>query len=343
MPGKHDDLDELRRSNLETFVAAWAQQIQVDRITVEAVRALRELGVRAVLLKGPVIAQWLYAEAPTTRGYIDADLLVRRDQYALAESCLLALGYEAESAFAVLEEDWSHDHSRPFRRSRDGANVDLHHSLHGTEWLDWHEVWNVIERHLEPIEVAGEAVDAPDVTLRALHVILHLSPEDGASAKPWRDLTRALDQVEFCDWAAAAELARELGIESELGVRLRRVPAGAPLADALGLPHSGSVRYLVDAMAQGGVAPTNVVGIYRFRAIMKRSPRDGLRYAARKLFPPAAQLQRDFPELAARGRLGLGYARIVRFWDVLGQVRSGLRGYRSAVHAATSPPRRSGN
>ena len=53
----------------ETGQVEWdaANCLRVDHATVEAVDALRAAGVRPVLLKGPVIAQWLYADDPSQR------------------------------------------------------------------------------------------------------------------------------------------------------------------------------------------------------------------------------------------------------------------------------------
>ena len=70
-----------------------ANCLRIDVATVEAVRAMREAGVRPLLLKGPVIATWLYADDPARRPYRDVDLLVAVEQFDAARSVLGRLGY----------------------------------------------------------------------------------------------------------------------------------------------------------------------------------------------------------------------------------------------------------
>ena len=76
-------------SSSELMVAV--QAAIVDRATARVVTALRDEGVRSILLKGPVLADWLYADSP--RAYLDADLLVAPADVSRAEAVLDGLGY----------------------------------------------------------------------------------------------------------------------------------------------------------------------------------------------------------------------------------------------------------
>ena len=62
-----------RRRNLRPVVSGWtpteesrraAARVWLDWVAAEACTTLRDHGVRAVLLKGPALARWLYADDP---------------------------------------------------------------------------------------------------------------------------------------------------------------------------------------------------------------------------------------------------------------------------------------
>src|SRR4051812_37401731 len=76
-----------------------ANCLRVDHATVEAVCALRERGVRPILLKGPAVAEWLYAGNPAQRPYNDADLLVAPEPLAVSAVVLTGLGYRCALPF----------------------------------------------------------------------------------------------------------------------------------------------------------------------------------------------------------------------------------------------------
>src|SRR3954463_13466769 len=109
------------------------RSIWVDWCTAQAVKALRAEGVRPLLLKGPAVARWLYAENPRRRPYVDVDLLVAPDERAAAERALAALGYDRPARTWRAEEP---PHAMEWARPSDGAVVDLHRTLHGCEHLD---------------------------------------------------------------------------------------------------------------------------------------------------------------------------------------------------------------
>ena len=69
-----------------------ALALAVDAVTAEVVTALRDAGIRPLLLKGPSIAGWLYGDG-AARPYGDSDLLVSPGSYRPAENALRALGF----------------------------------------------------------------------------------------------------------------------------------------------------------------------------------------------------------------------------------------------------------
>jgi Uncharacterised nucleotidyltransferase len=297
--------------------------VAVDGWTGEVARAFHRVGIRPVLLKGPVIARWLYPADPSRRDYVDADLLVAPDQLARAWVLLSELGFGVQE-HPVLADD--EHHARTFVRPRDGANIDLHRSFHGLQAVPAGRLWPVVRDHLTRIEVAGVSIDAPDRTLCALNAALHLGPSDTEESKAWQDLERAIDVVELEQWRAALGLARGLGVEHELGARLRRLAQGTALADAVGITSSGSRYYNLIGAVDRGDAPWSVLSLYRFTA--QPSVHAALSYLIHKLVPPVEQLDHDYPRLAPSGSVGRAAARVLRPLHSLLRLPGAVRAFR---------------
>jgi len=301
---------------------ASALRLRVDSWTAEVVGAMRARGIRPVLLKGPVTARWLYGVRAADRVYCDCDLLVGPEDTAGARALLPDLGFRVQE-HELIEVD--EHHARIFLRPGDGANVDLHRTLHGMERLAPERVWAMVRRHLVQMDVGGATVDVPDPVLRTLNVALHLGPADGPASKPWQDMELALEQVEHTIWRAAVGLARELEIEHELAARIRRLDAGARLADRYAITTRGSEYYnLVGAVTTGRVSPS-VYTVSRLRS--QPTHRARIAYAVAKLFPPSEQLRRQHA-LARRGAAGLLLTRGLRIILVARRLPPTLIAYR---------------
>ncbi|HEX4364847.1 MAG TPA: nucleotidyltransferase family protein, partial [Solirubrobacteraceae bacterium] len=201
-------------------------RLRVDTWAADAVTALRARGINAVLLKGPVIARWLYADDPSERRYQDVDLLVSPADQAATREVLVELGYELQGG---IMPELDEPHARVFERHTDGAEVDLHRVLHGMEGVPTERVWRTVMMHTETLRVGNVEVATPDEPLRALHLVLHTSFRDGPGTRAWADLQRGLEMIELATWEQAVALARSLGVTSELGHRLALVPEAAEL------------------------------------------------------------------------------------------------------------------
>lgn len=296
------------------------QRLRVDSWTAEAIVALRDQGIRVVLLKGPAVARWLFRDDPYARPYADADLLVAPNERQAAGDVLRRLGYEmyGEPMLAVDEP-----HARHFHRRADAAAVDLHRVIHCTEHIATQRVWNALSARTDTLAVAGVEVDIPSAGVRALHLALHLSWYDAPDSQPWRDLQRALKIVDPHTWEHAAQIARSLGIAAQFGVRLNRLPEARELARALALP-------LEHASIDVDLPPGAAVGIPGVGSLMRLAAQQGRRaqltYLRAKLFPPLEFLlerqgkaQRG-PSAAARARIAwlarcvTGLPRAIRAW-----------------------------
>lgn len=263
---------------------AIANCVRVDHFTVEAVEALREAGVRPLLLKGPAIAQWLYAEDTTRRAYSDADLLVAPSDLARAAVVLTELGYECVEPF-----DQRLPHSRPrhaecWYRTGDRSAIDLHRCIHGTERVSPGLVWQAATTDIASVDVLERTLDAPGEVFRLMHLVLHLRPKDHPGSRAWSDVEAAVAAVPVDSWQGAAELARRLGVDSRMGPLLRMVAGGDRVADRVHLPRVWPRWLRWEFNARSDAA--------RFAAEIAEKPwPDGLLLLVERLVPPPSYLR----------------------------------------------------
>ncbi len=76
------------------WYAGVAGSLAADGWCAEVVAALRLRGVEPVLLKGPVMAAWLYPGSPGVRDYGDVDLLIDPASRKAAGVVLSAAGFQ---------------------------------------------------------------------------------------------------------------------------------------------------------------------------------------------------------------------------------------------------------
>src|SRR5689334_3519394 len=101
---------------------AAALSLHLDAATAEVVEAFRAVGVRTILLRGPVVGKWLY-RGTGVRSYVDVDLLVEESTVDEAAECLEKLGFVDVSVEGVLPGDRP-THAHTWSRA-DRAQVDL--------------------------------------------------------------------------------------------------------------------------------------------------------------------------------------------------------------------------
>ena len=288
---------------------AWARAahcLQVDQWTAEVVAEFRRRGIRCILLKGPVVARWLYAEDPGRRVYVDMDLMVAPHQLGQAEEALRAIGFISQEP--LRPRHGLRAHADAWQRGRDGAVVDLHVALHGTERVAGEKVWESVGEDTEWWEVAGTAVEVPGVVARTLHAILNLHPHDLPSSQGAEDLGRAIQRVPPDVWSCAAGLADRLGVSAQMGTKLRSTPTGISLAERLGLPDLGlpdEERERLFLIRSNASAP--VISLAHLGSLPTAMSK--VQYALDIFLPPATFLRSRWG-FARRGTAGLtvGYA-----------------------------------
>ncbi|MGZ5971708.1 MAG: nucleotidyltransferase family protein [Polyangiales bacterium] len=279
----------------------------VDAATAELTKAFQSQGIRAILLKGPAFARWLYHDEEL-RPYGDADLLVSEGDVPTVEAILRSNGY-ALSPLSALPGDFPR-HARAWVRSG-GGSVDLHTTLPGAD-ADPATVWSVLLSRTDTMRIAGADVEVLAEPARAMMVALHAAKDGSRVAKVRHDLGHALERVDRSVWREAAKVASLIDATHAFASGLRLLPAGRALAEELQLPHDQTTPVALRAGAEG--PPPLAVGIDWL--LTERSLRRRASVVARKMFPPRDYL-RASSALARRGRSGLLAAYVMRPFSML--------------------------
>jgi hypothetical protein len=286
-----------------------------DAATAEAVEALRAVGIRTMLLRGPVFARRLYG-ANESRYYDDGDLLVHPTAVAAAEEVLSVLGFVAPTVWMPGERP---PHASSWSRDRDGAHLDLHWTLVGVD-ASSAEVWEALSAHFEHISVDGTSVETPGDAALAFLVAIHVAHHGIKHRKSIADLERALDRLPVRVWSEAGALAARLSALPAFAAGLRLLPAGERLAVQLHLPTDRSVEIALFAISP----PPMAEGFLRLAEA--RGVRAKAQLVARHLVPPPDWMPFWLPA-ARRGRLWLAAAYIWRPIWILLHVGGALHAY----------------
>jgi hypothetical protein len=317
---------DMNHDDLTGAMAAAARTLAVDQVTAEVVGALRREGIDPLLLKGPSFARLLY-RPDELRPYVDTDLLVAPGDQDRAAGVLAGLGFADPMAGALEHE--RDDHSRTFRRDRDGsvAEVDLHFTLAGARAAPA-KVWALVSGETVEQQVAGERVRVFSVPALAMHSALHAAQDGRDTAQPLQDLARAVETVDELSWHAALGLARAAGATAAFAAGLERSEPGRDLLARLDPALTGGAYERL----RGGTPPPMSLGIAR---LMERRDARGLaRELAREVVPTPA-FMRTWSPLARRGRLGLAAAYAWRPLWLLLRLGPAVRAYLRARRTRT--------
>jgi hypothetical protein len=282
--------------------------LALDALATHVTAALADIGIRAILLKGPALADWLYGGE--RRPYSDVDLMIARADRVEAERLLEDLGFELV-ALDILPHDRPH-HARTWLRPG-GAAVDLHHTLIGIG-ASSELAWGALTEETEPLRLAAGEVEVLSRPARAFMVTLHAAQHGMPAAGPLEDLDRSVERLSLGGWETAAGLAERLDALPAFATGLRLTASGRMLATRLQIPEHTSAESLLRSwnepkMALGFVWLSQTKGL-----------RPKLILVVRKLVPQPAFL-RAWSPLARRGRIGLAAAYAWRpLWLLLNAV-----------------------
>ncbi len=306
----------------------WAvQNFEVDRITAEMTTALADASVESILLKGPTIATWLYAnEGP--RLYADTDLLIRRAEWSRVEGLMRELGF-ANSAPLALHPRMDTAAST-WVRGADGAEVDVHMTLFGLE-ADPVDVWEALRPEALDEVVGGVEVLTLAHHARLLHIALHAVQHSGEDEeapmvtlerRPMVDLERAIRMVPQETWVKAAELAERLDGSAVFAAGLTLTAEGRELAKQIGVREVASAKMALRLwnvpMSEGFAELSEAPGLL-----------GKLRLVIKELFPNPA-FMRWWRPIARRGPLGLAVAYVWRLGWLAGHAIPGFLAWRRA-------------
>ena len=194
-----------QNAEMPAFFTASAREVQdaAERMAAELEILLERFskqGIEVLPMKGPVLAETLYADA-TMRSSNDLDLLVRSKDYPRAEALLLDMGFAACEA--------ADDYHRMFQRN--GLPVELHFDIASPRYFpfDAEGVWNRAGRG----EFRGKSmrVMAEDDLLffLCMHGLKH-----GFSRMIWvLDVARALANIQACSYKELTQRAQRRGLE----------------------------------------------------------------------------------------------------------------------------------
>jgi hypothetical protein len=285
-----------------------ARNFAVDALTAEVAGAFGREGVETLVLKGPVLARWLYPGE--VRPYVDCDLMVAPENRARAVGVLERLGFAEHLPW--MPTPLSLDPGgTAFNRSGGGV-VDLHCQLPGLEG-DPDAIWGRFAASAERQLIAGVELRVPDRDAVLLHVVLHAAHHANlVHGKALEDLRRALAVVEDAEWSRALEFARACQGVPAFAAGLRLLPDGEDLARTLDL---GEVRSL-----QHEIRREDNVIVEELYALLSADAGIGrkLVIALSDVFP-RTDYMRWWSPLARRGRLGLAAAYLWRTIWIIGQ------------------------
>jgi hypothetical protein len=275
-------------------IEAAVRNLVVDRLSASVAGWFAAAGIDCMLIKGPVIADWLYPDV--VRSYADSDLLVARPDW--------------ERAIAVLVENGFRDTLGPMGHPRMESlagtsfvrgqeHVDLHCTLAGLDAAP-EEVWRVLRAGADEQRVGGRRLAVPSRAATLMHLALHAAHHGGLH-KPAEDLRRGLTAAGAETWREAAELAARLDGVPAFASGLRHSEQGAELARQLDLDQVGSVR--LDLRASGVPIAEGLNEL--LRPDLSWSERVAL--VSAELFPKPS-FMRWWTPLADRGPLGLAAA-----------------------------------
>jgi hypothetical protein len=269
-----------------------ARTLAIDQVTSRVVHAFAEAGIVTLVLKGPVLAEWLYPGE--VRPYGDSDLMVAPEHWTRAVRLLEEMGF-ADYLGPMKHPRMESLAGTGFQRNGT-EHVDLHCALHGLDG-DPAAIWASFEADSELQLIGGAHLRIPGRTAVLLHIVLHAAhhPDE---AKPLEDLRRAIARADESHWRGAVALARAHQGVGAFASGLQSLPEGGDLARRLEIEGERSTRH--DLRRQGIPMAEGIAELFSSKA----GTRAKLALVLSELFPRPEFIRWWLP-LARRGHLGL--------------------------------------
>jgi hypothetical protein len=320
-------LSSMEIGHLDPRLLPVVRKLEMDSLTAEVVSVFQAEGIETLVLKGPVLADWLYPGE--VRIYCDSDIMVAPKNRARAESLLEEMGFRSWALRPLSVDPGGTD----FRLG--DKSVDLHSTIPGL-FESPEAIWANISARSERLHVGGIELSVPDRDTVLLHVVIHAGHHANmAACRAFEDLGRAIGCACEEEWLRALELARTYDGVAAFAAGLQTVPDGRELAVGLGVDNVLTHRFCLRS--------ENDVIAEEITALFTSSMGIGQKLAAvvGELFPRPAYM-RYWSSLARRGGMGLAAAYIWRPLWALGQIPRAIgtlwRVHRTMrAHGGTTP------
>jgi len=267
------------------------RNLLIDRLTAEIAEAFAAEGIESLVLKGPVLAEWLYPNE--VRPYGDSDLMVAPGDWEKAAAILRRRGF-SDYLGPMAHPRMESFASTAFLRGKD--NLDLHCALAGLDG-ELEPVWRSFEADSERQLVGGAELRVPGRPALLLHIGLHAAHH--AEGKALEDLRRAIECADQRVWREALELARTHKGVPAFATGLRLLPEGVELARRLGI--SEDERSTVHDIRHEGIPMAEGIDALLLPGV---GTSERLATVAKE-FLPRPEFMRWWSPLARRGPLGL--------------------------------------
>jgi hypothetical protein len=310
------------------FTESTARHLLLSRELTGILRRFKAQAVPIILLKGPVLAEMLYAH-PALRPFYDLDLLIRREDVHRADRLLQEFGCRRMADAHSWSFDIAYDQAT-FYEGPTFLRVDLHWGLVNDPRYSWDEreglaVW---ERAI-PIRVADEEALGLCPEDLLLYLALHLAIHHALAGLVWYwDLALLLDRrAATLDWEAVIARASGWRVRSALFFAL----LGLEISFGVSAPPS-----LMTRLRPRGARAAVMSWLLRHRGLDRLAPLDhlipfllvdrggDLAGALSQIVWPSAAWVRARYAGAASSLAGQYLAHYRRMGEVLREARAGL-------------------
>jgi hypothetical protein len=195
----------------QRFRANTMRNTYLARELVRITNGLREKGVRAIALKGPVLAQVAYGDLGL-RQFIDLDILVHPSDLGVTRDVLAATGYNA-SSFAELggqERKFFQWNQEKFGNADWSIHVDVHWQLN-PHYFEYAPEGDALWRRAPAVELQGAIVDTLSTQDLLLHLCVHGAKHAWTSLAWILDLAALISCNPGLDWPAIVAQANSQG------------------------------------------------------------------------------------------------------------------------------------
>jgi hypothetical protein len=287
LDGSPSDIDVDDRAQLTSAHRAGVAMSSVAQAWApDAIRGLTDLGIDAVVVKGPGVAAFYPRSG--LRPFEDVDVVVSPERFSAAMDVLEVDGFfrpVPPRGFFPL-----HCREGVNMGRADGASIDLHHRI--PPWALTQRLTSARILHASvPLDLGRGVVRGASATHNLLIAALQIIGFRTASTtklKAWRDMH---ELARHCDADETSGEVREMGLDWYLALVLRQMPSYARPIGLLESLGAAPPRRSQMARLRRIVPPSIGSRNFSVGRLYRLPPANGLAYLAAKIFPSRAFLR----------------------------------------------------